>query len=186
MTRSLNLRNVLVALALLLGAPGAGFASAPVLHALGGTDPATLPGGQVDDNVSETRTRIGRSLIPQPLPLPLQLQSPKSGAVAAGLEIVLPILGHGYAGNARRGILPAVLRVGGVVAFYSQVEDGFVPSNGVVYGGLAAVIGGTIWGIVSAVRTANDYNRSLSSDNASLTLLPTPDGGLGVGMAVRF
>ena len=59
-------------------------------------------------------------------------------------------------------------------------------TSGRVYGGLAAATGGTIWGIVSAIRTANDHNRSLSSGNASLTLLPTPDGGLGVGMNFRL
>ena len=51
---------------------------------------------------------------------------------------------------------------------------------------LGRPIGGSIWGIVSAVRSANDHNRSLSSGNASLTLLPTPDGGLGVGINFRL
>ena len=51
---------------------------------------------------------------------------------------------------------------------------------------LAGLIGSTVWGTVSAVQTARAHNRSLSSDDVSLGLLPTPDGRLGVGMALRF
>lgn len=52
---------------------------------------------------------------------------------------------------------------------------------------LGAIWGGKIWGLVSAVRTVNEHNRSVaSSSTATLGLLPTPDGRLGVGMALRF
>lgn len=176
---------LLVALAVLLGTPAAGLAQAPLGVAVLARAPATLPGDKVRVlSVSEFGGTADNRLLLQPL-VP-QVEGRKSGAVAAGLEIVLPILGHGYAGNAKRGILPAIVNVGGLVAFYSQVEDGFVPSNAVVNIGLAAAIGGKVWGVISAVRTARSHNRSLSSGNASLTLLPTPDGGLGVGMNLRF
>ena len=185
-TRSLNPRNVLVALALMLGAPGAVLAQAP-LRALGGTDaPAPSIGHVEDSDLSEPRLAPGRTLLPRPLPLQAQ-EGRKSGAAAFGLELIVPTLGHAYAGDWKRGVLPAVFSVGGYVGLLAQADDdGFVGDGAGAYLALGALLGGRIWGLVSAVGTANDHNRSLSSGNASVTLLPTPGGGLGVGMALRF
>lgn len=175
----LNRRDVLAALALLLVVPGAGFAQAPpVFRMLDGPAAAVLTGGAVEGlQPSELGVSLRQSLSPQ-------AQERKSSHVAAGLEIIVPILGHGYAGNAKRGILPAILRVGGAVALAAAGDDEDKETQAAI-GGLA-FLGGSIWGIVSAVRTANEHNRSLSSGNASLTLLPTPDGRLGVGVALRY
>ena len=116
-----------------------------------------------------------------------QEQGRKDPFVAAGLELVLPILGHAYAGNAKRGILPNAVSLGGFVGLVARIDPlGSSEADALDYALLAAFLGGRIWAIVSAAGTANDHNRSLSSGNANLSLLPTPDGRLGVGMNLRF
>lgn len=178
MAPSLNRRNVLAVLTLLLLAPGAGVAQAPPVLGMLDGPAAAVPHGAIERlQPPELGLSLGQPFSPQ-------AQERKSSAVAAGLEIIVPILGHGYAGNAKRGILPAILRVGGGVARGLAGDDDDKETQAGI--GAVAFLGGTIWGIVSAVRTANEHNRSLSSGNASLTLLPTPDGRLGVGMALRY
>lgn len=177
----------LVVLAVALGTPGPGSAQAPLgVGMLASPAPPTLSGDKVGVlSFSEFGGTADNRLLLQPLVT--QAQGRKSAAAAFGLELVLPIVGHAYAGNARRGILPAVFYVGGFVGLLAQAgDDGFIESGAGAYAALGALLGGRIWGLVSAVRTANDHNRSLSSGNASLTLLPTPDGGLGVGMNFRL
>ena len=146
--------------------------------------------------------------------LPL-VEERKSPFAAFGLELVFPILGHGYAGNGKRGVLPAAVHVGGFVAMLALDLDadptvptaqldsrcqrttasgpgGFTSktickASGAFWVAVGAFVGGRIWGLVSAVRTANEHNRSVGSENpASLSVLPTPDGRLGVGMTLRF
>ena len=130
----------------------------------------------------------GRPMTTQPF-FVQEDQERKNPAVAAGLEIVLPILGHAYAGNAKRGLLPTAVSVGGLVGLVARIDiDIFGDSEPETldYMLLAAFLGGRVWGVVSAARTANDHNRSLSSGNANLSLFPTPDGRVGVGMNLRF
>ena len=177
----------LAALAVLLGTPIAGLAQAtPGLHALGDVTRATLRGGEIQSSplaLGSTRNPLLRS------PLAPQAQERKSPEVAAGLELVLPILGNAYAGNAKRGILPAILRVGGLVAVIAADNvNGYMPDENDTQEtiGIVAWVGGLVWGVVTAVRTANAHNRSLSSGNANLSLHPTPDGGLATGMVFRF
>ncbi len=169
--------TALAALAVLLGTPVAGLAQVT-------PDPSARFSGVA---AATLYPAAGSICCVHPL-LP-QAQERKSPFVAAGLELVLPILGNGYAGNAKRGILPAILRVGGVVTVAAAADEtGFIPEEKSTQAwiGLAAGVGGTVWGIVSAVRTANAHNRSLSSGNASLSLHPTPHGGLAAGIALRF
>lgn len=88
--------------------------------------------------------------------------------VAAGLELVLPTvptLGHAYAGDWKRGIPPATLRMGGLAfSMYSffgcSSEDDEVCSWLGVGGGFV-FLGGLAWGVVSAYHTARDGNRAL-------------------------
>ena len=129
----------------------------------------------------------------QPMPTPplfvQENQGRKDPFVAAGLEIVLPVLGHAYAGNAKRGILPNAVSVGGFVGMVARIDVDIFGSSEpetLDYVLLAAFLGGRVWAIVSAARTANDHNRSLSSGNANFSLFPTPDGRIGVGMNLRF
>ena len=127
---------------------------------------------------------LGHPMPPQPL-FAQEDQGRKDPFVAAGLEMVLPILGHAYAGNAKRGILPNAVSVGGFVGMVARI-DIFGEPETLDYMLLAAFLGGRVWAIVSAARTANDHNRSFSPGNAHLSLFPTPDGRLGVGMNLRF
>lgn len=126
---------------------------------------------------------LGQPMTPQPL-LAQEDQGRKDPFVAAGLEVVLPILGHAYAGNAKRGILPNAVSLGGFIGIAARI-DIFGEPETLDYVLVGAFLGGRVWAIVSAARTASDHNRSLSSGNANLSLFPTPDGRLGVGMSLR-
>lgn len=186
MRLSLTAATFLVGVAGLLGTPGAGFSQAPLgVDAVAGPVAPTLSAVKLG---FPPLLQVGSTADNRLLRHPLARQAQeKSAAAAFGLELVLPIVGHAYAGNAKRGILPAVFYVGGFVGLVAQAEeDGFIADGAGAYVALGALLGGRIWGLVSAVRTTNDYNRSLSSGNASLTVLPTPDGGIGVGMALRL
>lgn len=185
MTHSLNRLNI-VALAVLLGAPGAGAgqeASPP--GTLDGSAVARLAGGPGVEWLQQAEPGVSPGLPMLLQPRPPQAQERKNPYVAAGLEFLLPILGHAYAGNAKRGILPTVVFVGGFVGMVARI-DIFAEADALDYLLLGAFVGGRIWGIASAAMTANEHNRSLSSTNADLALLPTPDGRLGVGVAFRF
>ena len=211
MTHSLVRSTVLIALALLLGAPGAGSAQAQPRSALDGPAVHTLPAEWLQP--SELVASLDQPLFLQPLAP--QVQERKSPFAAFGLELLLPVLGHGYAGNAKRGVLPAAVHVGGFLAMLALELDAHptVPTaeldprckrttttgpggsrsettceaSGAFWVAVGAFVGGRIWGLVSAVQTANDHNRSVASENtATLSLLPTADGGLGVGVSFRF
>lgn len=87
----------------------------------------------------------------------------KSGAVALMLELALPTAGHGYAGDFKRGVIPALVSVGGMAAWtigalgsiFSNDE-----SNLMLFGSIAA-IGGRVWGLVTAPGTAKQFNERL-------------------------
>lgn len=79
----------------------------------------------------------------------------KSEPVAAALEAMLPVLGHAYAGDARRGLKSAVVSTAGLVAVF--VTDNLT----VARIGVLAYVGGRAWGIYSAYGTAMDANRAL-------------------------
>ena len=133
-----------------------------------------------------------------------QSSGEKSEAAAIGLELILPVLGHAYAGDAKRGILPAIVHVGGFATlilvalenigdfplgdlFGEEENSGGNGLDARVYAGLAAFLGGKVWGVVSAARTARDHNRSLSSPpRASAIVGPAPDGGIAAGLVLRF
>ena len=91
--------------------------------------------------------------------------APKSKAVAVGLEIVVPILGHGYADNAKKGILPALVTVGGYVAIATTLnDDGEVKKDkeGTAALGAVAVLAGRTWALVQVSRMVAEHNRRLS------------------------
>ena len=115
----------------------------------------------------------------------------------------VPFVGHAYAGDVGAGLLPGVVRIGGLgLAFVGAgifaedvlagVVEGEVTESGglgLTAAGLLAYTVGTIWGTVSAVSTANRYNARLQEsggfENVGLTVRPTRDGVLvGVGWRV--
>lgn len=79
----------------------------------------------------------------------------KNEAVALGLEAMLPVLGHSYAGDARRGLPPAIVSGLGIVAVFAT-DNLTVARLGVL-----AYLGGRGWGLYSAYGTAQDANRAL-------------------------
>lgn len=133
-------------------------------------------------------------------PALVYLAEKKEAWIAVAAEWFVPIVGHAYAGDTKRGLLPAAVTVAGlglVVAGVDQSLDGlFTDDNegqALAIVGLTAIVGGRIWGIVSAGKTAGDTNRALRErlglDAEGLSLAPviTPLGGarFGVGIAVR-
>ena len=91
----------------------------------------------------------------------------RSPVLAAVLEAPpwIPLLGHWYAGDVKRGILPGVVRMGGLsVAMGTAVECLFSCSdtaNFVGGAGFGVFLSGWIWGMASAYRTASDRNQAI-------------------------
>ena len=115
-------------------------------------------------------------------PSPALGEYPKSKAIAVGLEIVVPILGHGYAGNAKKGIPPALATLGGYIAIATALdEDGEIKDDkeGVVLAGSAAVIAGRVWALMQVSKMVDEHNKRL-------TLEPTGKDRLGAKLVFRF
>lgn len=94
------------------------------------------------------------------------VQPLKSKAVAAGLELVLPVLGNGYAGDARRGVLPALVSMSGFAALLTSGNDEGDAKDGQERQALVGSLlyfSGRVWGVVAAVKTVEEYNKSLLS-----------------------
>jgi hypothetical protein len=93
----------------------------------------------------------------------------KNEWVAVGLEWLVPIVGHAYAGNAKRGILPTAVTVGGLAMAIagarcdSMCAVGGKPANneGLGLAGLGVAMVGRTWALVSAHRTAAAHNAGL-------------------------
>ena len=108
-------------------------------------------------------------------------------------------MGHAYAGDAKAGLLPASVTVGGLALTvggaaacidFNSCEGGAAAA---VAGGVVAAVGGRIRGTVSAYGTAGRINREprqrLGLEDVVGSLIVTPDpmqGRYRVGMALRF
>ncbi|MXX54333.1 MAG: hypothetical protein F4106_09115 [Gemmatimonadetes bacterium] len=101
----------------------------------------------------------------------------KNLIIAVVAETVFPVLGHSYAGHARRGIAPAVpLAAGYVLAAHAMWTDTVTTIHAV---GAVSMLVGKVWGIVSVVSTVRDHN-------ASLLVEPTPNRQVALGIRVNF
>ncbi len=111
-------------------------------------------------------------------------QAEKKSELTAGvLEFLIPVVGHAYAGNAGKGVVPAVVSVGGLVV--AIVGAGNLDYTIALLGYLG-YLGGRIWGIVSAVQTADDYNMNLKR-KLNLSFQPNyQNGKLGMGMTLTL
>ena len=125
--------------------------------------------------------------------VPTSLRSP---ALAAILEVhpVIPLVGHWYAGDVKRGILPTVVNIGGIPlalmcldllggnAGCSDARENLAAA------GALAFFAGWAWRMVSAHNTAKDRNRMIAEGQAttSLFVAQLPQRRLGVGLALRF
>ena len=192
------------------GSPTVGLDQAPPTLA---RSAAALSGGEVEGlQPFEPGLSLGQPLFRQPLTR--QVQERKSPFGAFVREFFIPVWGHAYAGNAKRGIQPMVVRVVGEAAFVLLAPDEddqvctetsstmtstggttrfrsqttcTIEASGAFWVAFIAHLGGKIWGLISAVRTAKDYNQSIESENtATLSLFPTQDKGIGVAMTLRF
>ena len=85
---------------------------------------------------------------------------------AVALERFLPIVGHAYAGDAKRGIVPLAVTMGGVVMAGAGLVKNVVEARSdeesvLVFLGVGIATVGRLWGIVSAGELASDANRAL-------------------------
>jgi len=95
--------------------------------------------------------------------------SMRSPALAIVLEAppVPPLLGHWYAGDVKRGLLPVAVSLGGL-GLGMMCHD-FVGSSAgcsdaqetIATLGLLTFVGGWIWRMASAYRTASDRNQAI-------------------------
>lgn len=111
---------------------------------------------------------------------------------AAGLEVLVPLLGYAYVHQAKDGLKPALISVGGLTAgvLGGLFVDDRETAATLYLGGMLVYAGGRIWGIVSALDYAEEYNRELIRRIASKNpgyrfgVLPTEHGQLL--LTVRF
>ncbi len=105
----------------------------------------------------------------------------KGEAEAAVIEALVPVLGHAYAGDARRGLLPAGISAAGfvlLIAGSAELDTGMASLGALGY------LGGRIWGIVSAYQTAKDHNASLRQ-RLGVSVGPGVDAGsLGITFTI--
>ncbi len=119
----------------------------------------------------------------------------RSPALAAIFEVhpFIPLLGHWYAGDVKRGLLPTVVNIGGFVLLVRCVNlggDSHCSDTGdnIAMVGALAGVSGWVWRMVSAANTAKDQNRLITERQATTSLFvePLPQRRLGVGLALRF
>ena len=101
----------------------------------------------------------------------------KNLIIAVVAETVFPVLGHSYAGDARRGLMPAVpFAAGYVVTAHAMATETFTNLHAV---GVVSMLVGKVWGVVSVVSTVRDRN-------ASLLVEPTPNRQVALGIRMSF
>ena len=129
----------------------------------------------------------------------------KTPLLAATLELIIPTLGHDYAGDRWAGRPMGYLMgaaagtlVGTAALGFGCIKSGpkanwdsgcemleFLAKTSV-----AAFFGSRVWAFVSAWRLANRtnafYRRRLGLDDAGLALSVTPGGQFGLGVRLRF
>lgn len=127
----------------------------------------------------------------------------KNPLLAATLELIVPIVGHDYAGDRNAALPSASMMAVGLSLFFGaalttcrslfdlEPDPGCVSRAEVVAKiGALTFLGSRVWAVVSAWRQANRtnayYRRYLRLDDADLALSVTPAGQLGLGVALRF
>lgn len=118
---------------------------------------------------------------------------------AATLELILPTVGHAYAGDEDGGRPMAALMGAAAVMFWATAMTGHHCTRDkprcwgreiIVKTCAMAIIGSRVWAFDSALRLARRtnayYRRSLGLSDAGLALSVTPGGQLGLGVRLRF
>lgn len=101
----------------------------------------------------------------------------RSAGAAVILEWLVPTAGHLYAGNWKKGVLPAATRMGGILIFATNLysENTELQAVGLIMG-----VGGTVWSLASAGRTARAFNGKHSFK------LVVQRSGVGAGIKLNF
>lgn len=86
----------------------------------------------------------------------------RSPAAAAGLELVLPVLGYGYAGSPARGLLPLAATIAGAV-----LTAGADDARDAQFGGMI-ILFSRAWGAMEAASVARRRNEELRAWFSSL------------------
>lgn len=115
----------------------------------------------------------------------------RNESIASGLELFFPLAGHAYAGDWKRGIKPAALRTIGMAGALYWYSTGCFDDvcEWVGVGGTLAFFIGWPWSVVSAGRTARDWNRSLRERlgiEPSLVIRPVRADRFEVVAGLRF
>ncbi len=109
----------------------------------------------------------------------------KDELAAIMLEMAIPIVGHAYVDDAKVGLKPTVVSVGGLVLAIagtsvgcrqqflgSCIQDG---NDALIIGGVLAYLGGRVWGVVSAMDYARRHNEELRQ-RLNLAIEPNVEG----------
>ena len=116
----------------------------------------------------------------------------RSPGAAKFLEIFIPTAGFAYGGNWRRGLLPNAVRIGGLylgVATLFRDSEHLFGSGGLecrteCKAGFVLAAVGSAWAIGGAVDVTNEFNDRLRAASAQVTISPSPDRGLSIGLRV--
>lgn len=113
--------------------------------------------------------------------------SEKSPVAAGVLEWVFPTIGYAYAGNWTRGLPSGLVRITGAVLIVSQQFVIFgepPPCRDECVAGAIMLVGGTVWAIIDAGRTASKENERRRASLLGASVAPT-FGPAGAGLAFR-
>ena len=99
-------------------------------------------------------------------PMQEDMRSPGLALVLEGWIVIAPV-GHWYAGDVKRGLLPTAVKLGGIPLLLMCVDmaggSAVCSATEEAVSGLGALmfVGGWIWGMASAYRTASDRNQAI-------------------------
>jgi len=112
------------------------------------------------------------------------LVEPRSAFLSGLIEYFVPTVGYAYAGNWKKGLLPNAVRTAGFIAAVSA-DDSVDDCEAVCVAGAVAAVGGTIWAIFGAQRTAKRRERGPRPLEDRVFLESGPLGGVTVGFRWR-
>lgn len=118
-----------------------------------------------------------------PAPVFIQERSP---VLAGVLDVFIPTAGYAYAGNWKRGLPSAAVRVVGLVLVMEHIVVtplwGETDCDAGCIIGQVLLLGGTAWAGWDAAATARRTNERLRSRVLGLTLAPSGSGGMRMGV----
>ena len=120
------------------------------------------------------------------------------------MESFIPLVGHAYAGNIRKGYAPGVVSLGGLAlvvigasirsdceTFYETRICLTEGNSTLITVGFLTYLGGRAWGIISTLDTVKEFNSNLQRslgitlNQVKPVINPSPQG-VQVGLALNF